>query len=431
MAGRKKGPDGPLGSIASYASAPQQSAPGADGCTVNAREGPKQPRALAGRSDNRPALRTEASNSTNPESLPATDKRPRAGETAHPDAVYDFAQRLRIAQRGRPRHCCRRRCSAQPVQLQRGSGGRVQFVGVETCSSVWSCPICGRKICAKRGAEVVQFVEWAQTQGLIVLMLTLTVRHAAQHSLQKLILGVRAAWRAWWSSGRASQRRREALGIVHYVKALETTHGDHGWHPHQHALLAVKARPHDLTLVEAEAAWTAYVVKHLGEQCRPETGIGLKLTEIRQDDSGAYITKLGLEIAAIASKRGRRSGSRTSWQIADDAARRDQASIQLWREYGDALKGSRQLTWSRGTKDAAGIGELTDEQIAAEREERPEVLVIVPSTWDAMIRAGVLPIVVGLAHVGMSTLMKWLAKHFPKRGRDRRRAYGYHLLPPR
>lgn len=317
------------------------------------------------------------------------------------------------------------------MQLQRGSDGRVQLVGVETCSSVWLCPICSRKICARRASEVVQFVEWAQAHGLIVLMLTLTVRHAAQHSLEKLIMGVRAAWRTWWSSGRASQRRRADMGIEHYVKALETTHGENGWHPHQHTLLAVKARPHELTMVEAEAAWTAAVTKHLGDQCRPETGIGLKLTEIRRDDRGTYITKLGLEIATIASKRGRKGGSRTSWQIADDAARRDPDSIALWREYGDAMKGSRQLTWSRGTKDAAGIGELSDEQIASEEPQRPEVLVISPTTWDVMVRAGVLPVMIGLAHVSMATLMKWLAKHFPLRGRDRRRAYGYHLLPPK
>jgi hypothetical protein len=292
-------------------------------------------------------------------------------------------------------------------------------VGVETCSSVWACPICANRIYARRAAEVTRFVVWALAQGLTLYMVTLTIRHQKAHSLKQLQRGMAASWRKWFTTGREATERRKAWGIKHYIRATEVTHGPNGWHPHLHIMLAADRLPYELECIEGSNAWMAAVYKLLGEEWMPDHTHGMRITRIRGNEQARYLSKLGLEIAQISTKSARKDGHQTAWGIGQDAANQLPGAGELWEEYQAAMFGQRQLTWSRGTKKLAGVEEVSDDEIA-EESERPECMVIEPSAWDAMIRAGILPILVGLAKRSMPELVAWL------RGAG---WYGWRLLP--
>jgi len=214
-------------------------------------------------------------------------------------------------------------------------------------------------------------------------MLTMTVRHAVGHSLKGLRSGLARAWRRLWQ-GRAGVERKERWRILHSVRALEVTHGDNGWHPHLHVVLFQAAAEHSPAAVdELREAWAHAVAVELGPSCVPSDARGV---DARPLQVARYLTKLGLEVASIGTKRGRRS-SRTPWEIAHDGAAGDAASRGLWQSYTRAMKGARQLFWSRGARRFFGLGrERADEDLA-----RDGVGVLLAEwsgeEWDRLCRA--------------------------------------------
>ncbi len=274
---------------------------------------------------------------------------------------------------------CRRKRVCASVQAQKTPEGHA-LSGVLSCGSVWGCPACAARICSHRGDEIKAAVErWREgtraeqesiakgessgIAGRVLSMLTLTVRHERGFELRKMRKGMAAAWRSLWQ-GRAGVERKRAWGIKHSVRALEVTHGEHGWHPHYHIAL-FQNRTHTADdVAELTEAWANAVVKHLGGRYRPNArGVDVKPLNVT-----SYLTKLGLEVASSAEKKGR-NGSLSPWQIAQRAANGDARCVRLWREYAKAMKGARQLFWSRGARRALRLGvELSDREVAKDGE---------------------------------------------------------------
>jgi hypothetical protein len=288
--------------------------------------------------------------------------------------------------RGRVGRCGCKRIGGE-VQLHAGAHG-VSVVGVERCGSIHACPVCAPAIYAERAEEVRRLVTQFGEDRTV--MLTLTIKHDRWASLHQLEMGIRAAWRAFWAQGRASMGVRRVLGVVHYVRAIEHTHGEHGWHPHFHLVLILR-EGHRLTEADRDFVathWAACVRRVLGTRYEPTQERGATLTSASED---TYIVKLGLEIAGITSKSPKHPGHLTSWQVAQRAAEGDERYARLWAEYVRETKGVRLMTWSRGTKRLLGLEEKTDEQITAEEAERDAHRYLIASfdgdAWDAICRA--------------------------------------------
>lgn len=193
-------------------------------------------------------------------------------------------------------------------------------------------------------------------------MLTLTIKHGASMPLRRLRKGLADAWRLFWQ-GRAAKELRERLGIRFYVRALETTRGANGWHPHLHIVLFTTRELDAFHEDEIAERWQDCVLRSLGLENKPDKAHGCKLSA---DFSDEYITKLGLEIASIATKQGKKT-SRTPWEIAQDAADGCLTSQRLWREYCAEMRGARQLTWSRGCRRFFGLGaDRDDDELASD-----------------------------------------------------------------
>lgn len=288
--------------------------------------------------------------------------------------------------------------------------GRAGFRGLQHCGSVWECPVCRAKVAAERAAEIRQVVEgyWSPERAG---MFTVTIRHAAGMSLRELRRGLAHAWRLF-CQGKTWLRFKAATGLHGGVRALEVTHGPkNGWHPHlhgvwlfhgeqqwdertdewrhelyetmqkrwarcvRHAFNAVGERAARYYDTADDAAHVAEYHRRRGDrlakQCEPDKRIGLKIKRCRRAD---YIAKLGLELTDPGSKKAK-EGHETPTDIAYRwTTTKDPSAAKLWREWCEAMKGARQLTWTVGLKHAAAVAERTDAECAEDEERGASVV---------------------------------------------------------
>lgn len=275
---------------------------------------------------------------------------------------------------------CRRKRVCHTVQIQRRADGGYQLAGCETCASVWGCPCCASKIYAGRALEVQQCLRlWQNEPTHYGAMLTLTVAHEYGDSLKRMRKGLSHAWRLMWQ-GKAAQAIKARLGIAHYVRAVEVTHGRNGWHPHLHVLLFTTRKLDEYHQDELAERWQACVIRALGIAARPDKVHGCNLSHDFRDD---YIAKLGLEITDIENKRGKR-GSKTPWTLAHEAADGSTPARHLWETYVHEMKGARQLTWSRGTKRHFGLIDVTDDELSSDGVPITEGIAGVLGEWSGI-----------------------------------------------
>lgn len=260
------------------------------------------------------------------------------------------------------------------------STGRTFFSGCVRCSSVWECPVCAPRIMAGRAAELGELNDRHAAAGGGLYLLTLTLPHDEGDALRPLRRHVAKSW-GKVTQGAGWKRWRERVGVVGTVRALEVTHGENGWHPHLHIALYLGRSLQAEELEDLRAwfygAWRRRITERTpqGRIYRaPSAQHGVSLQPLR---GAEYLAKMGLagELTLAGTKEGR-SGHRTSWQILRDlttalAAERDaSADAALWREFTRAMKGARQLTYSRGLRAHYQLGaELEDTELPDTQSE--------------------------------------------------------------
>lgn len=127
------------------------------------------------------------------------------------------------------------------------------------------------------------------------------------------------------------------------------------------------------------------------EAIMPNDDHGVNVKHLEQgDELSTYLSKLGLEVTGIAKKTSSPDHF-TSWDIAREAASSGGKFIGLWKEHSNAMKGARQLTWSRGFRALCGLEpERSDEELAGEPLEPDEIEnwlgTIHADAWDTRTR---------------------------------------------
>lgn len=322
-------------------------------------------------------------------------------------AMYALAESIASISRTRVAFCRRRRLTSSVALLTYAAADgapRAVFHGVLLCGSVWECPVCRLRLCAHHASEVERVVETHRTAhgDDAVLLLTLTVRHAHQHGLRALRQGVAEAWRltaqgSWWarldallglplSRTRAGElRTAPKLGVI---RALEVTHGAHGWHVHLHAVLLLgRALPddeRDALARRLHERWRARVVRALGPDHAPDRAHGVDLRPLRCHPD--YLAKLGLRVADPSAPVAKH-GNRTPLQIAHAyASKRHAADAALWQAYCTAMRGARMLTWTHGLRAHYGADETLDDAVATtpEGQHHHSLGVIPADLWHAL-----------------------------------------------
>lgn len=247
--------------------------------------------------------------------------------------------------------------------------------GLLRCGRAAVCPTCALQICSVRADEVQAMVaHFGQERCLL---LTLTMKHEAGQRLKPMIAGLIDGWRRV-ARGEPWKRIVAEYGLHAYVKAVECTHGNNGWHPHLHLVLVLNAEPERKQIKALERAiaarWQRMVVRELGAEHEPTEYAGCDLRELKRTD---YLAKLGFEVSAPPTKKAANS-NRSPWEIASALVENGLADDEeLWHEWSMAMYGRHMQTWSRGLKAECGIDEQTDQEIV-EQEDRDDVPIWVP-----------------------------------------------------
>lgn len=330
------------------------------------------------------------------------------------------------------RHCCwspRQKGHDVSLNLSSTTAGHwdASYGGLQRCASVWCCPVDAPKIATARADQLRVIMRKGLEEHLSASFLTFTLRHHKGQRLDDLWDAVGRAWRKV-TSGKQWMEDKDAH-LQGWVRAVEVTHGNKGWHPHVHAVIVWNS---DLDPETARAIgdrmWRRWVaaLEAMGYDAVKENRFGesvgydFKMASLDPDDRGGglhvYLTKLAHEVTGGHRKKARGKGRAPFEILADLFDNGEDADRALWYEYEQASKGRRQLEWSRGRHDLrkwAAVEETTDEEEANREEPSQSRIGLYSETWgelrrrttdvNALRRAGV----VG----GPRAAAAWLEEH--------------------
>lgn len=290
--------------------------------------------------------------------------------------------------------------------------GAAFFTGLVTCGSLWVCPVCAAKIQERRRAEIAQAIDWAYANGLQPVLVTLTFPHQAWHKLGPLLEQQAMALQRL-RAGQPWKRFKKSIGFEGFIRALELTHGDHGWHPHTHELWLVKKNA-DALIMKKE------ILKRWESACDragllPKgnlDGFREHSVDVKGNCSASdYLAKhddsrhwgADRELAKCSTKGGRAKGLHPFGLLAN-AADGNLRAGRLFLAYAIATKGKRQLFWTRGLKQRVSVRELSDELLSEQEREPADLLgMLNPSDWELVCAAGARASLLQAAEKG-----KWL-----------------------
>lgn len=283
------------------------------------------------------------------------------------------------------------------IEIMKGIHQKAFYQGLQVCARVWHCPVCAAKISERRRLELKEALLAARSQGMRLHFVTLTVPHGAGDDIKELLARLSDALKRL-SQGKYSIKRcieQDLSGeVLHgYIRALEVTHGQNGFHPHYHMILFTSPGIEPAYLEGAYlAAWQRAC--RLSGLPEPSERHGVTV----QDGSKAaeYASKWGLEdeMTKAHMKQTRRKGA-TPWGLLravldeDDPDYPPERAAALFRVYAEAFTGRRQLYWSNGLRKLLQVSqELTDEELAnkAEDEQAVSLATLTSVQWKAIRR---------------------------------------------
>lgn len=310
-------------------------------------------------------------------------------------------------------------------------GGTVAgFSHLYRCASVWCCPRCSPKIAHARADDLAELLKVATERGCSGTLVTHTIRHRWGQRLEDCWDAVAAGWNAvtsgkQWRSDEAAYgfvlvddhefaavdlppepgRKRRVLKCrecgrsggehekrIPWVRVVEATVGPNGWHVHVHTLLLWKNPGENHDEVAMRVAVRMFLrwqrkVRKLGFDATPK-GFDVRGARLQPGNTlHEYFVKLSNEITGGHAKLAKGRG-RTPFQVLGDIVDAGGESgqfeddLKLWHEWEKASHGRRQIAWSKGLREWAGLRrEKTDQEIADESLETPDGLEIAPKSW--------------------------------------------------
>ena len=287
-----------------------------------------------------------------------------------------------ILPESRTAKCLRIRAFDSDVQVWKSrEHGTASYGGLQTCGSVWTCPVCAAKIAERRRVELLDAMELHKAQGGAVYLLTLTTPHQRGDVLVELLAQQGKALQSFLRDRKVKEVFKE-MGHLGQVRALEVTHGrksarNNGWHPHFHILQFCQVNGSEADRKD----WTARLYMRWAAYCQ-KAGLGMPSYAhgIKLDDgtkASDYVTKWGLEDEMTKGHTKKaKAGGESPFDLlrAAMADRQDKQAMALFREFSECFKGKRQLSWSNGLKARFFVDEKTDEELAQEKEDRAVLL---------------------------------------------------------
>ena len=282
--------------------------------------------------------------------------------------------------------CLRIRNKSQEIQVWKSKEHQTaHYSGLQTCGSVWRCPVCSAKIAERRRAEIVQAMDAHKETGGCVNLLTLTCPHQVNDNLADLLAKQKKALNSFWSDRhvKAVLSEMESIG---QIRALEVTHGrlspqNNGWHPHYHVLVfggaVVDQARSDVFRWDD---WETTLYTRWANACTlaglgaPSRAHGLKLDD--GSKAAKYVSKWGLEDEMTKGHTKKATHGETPFDFlrAYLLDKNDKQAAALFIEFAKTFEGKRQLHWSKGLKKRYAVTEKSDETISEEHDDLARLL---------------------------------------------------------
>lgn len=307
-----------------------------------------------------------------------------------PEQKYDKFVLQSIAKKALPGErvaiCFRnRRCKDSEVEVWKHRSSEKAFYGnLAVCGSVWQCPVCAAKISELRKKELRCAVNGHLKTGKLA-MLTLTFSHQKGDRLKETMAKFSKAVDRF-RSGKRYDLVRKKMGLIGTIRSFEITYGANGWHPHIHILMFYT---HEIDLEEVEdelmELWLL-ALSSTGLKANRKFGLTLQDAEKASD----YVSKWGVEheMTKSHSKKGKQGGMTPFDFLREFLATGNDAMLDKFREYAEAVKRKRQLIWSKGLKQMFLLEEKTDEQLANEKVEEADLIgTIEDEVWKWIVRS--------------------------------------------
>lgn len=275
------------------------------------------------------------------------------------------------------------------------------FSNVQTCGSVWVCPVCAPKIRQERADEIRHGVCTHLGHGGAVYACMYSLPHGWGDRLERTWEVLSEAFRKL-KEGRAWYRAKELFGIVGTIRSVDVTVGKNGWHPHLHVLWLLdravstdKRRELERWLYQR---WNSYIEQELDrtvkrglcglEPVRDARDLSEYMTKAGLVHEGGRYKRIDLEMTRQDLKKAK-GCQRNQWELLEDAVIfEDQEDVALWREYERVSKGKNAVPWSRGLKDELGVRERSDEEINEEEVGGETVIEIPEVLWRKLMERG-------------------------------------------
>lgn len=290
------------------------------------------------------------------------------------------------------------------------------YGGLQTCGQIWKCPVCAAKITERRrrlweqafSGKVVTTTEIEDSiivknvaHGYSMAMATFTISHAFSDRLTDVIERLTRAYDLLWS-GEWAVKFKRAYQVVGTIRALEITHGNHGWHPHIHCLFVIEGEGMRYSMIEVrdnlKLRW-AQSAQKAGAFASIDSGCDFRVADIRVVE---YIDKLGIdttyqrldrsqiaEVTKYPTKKGR--GENVAlFGMLGRSLQGDDLATENWQLAQAILKGRKHISTSRGLLRLLGASqELSDDRLASREVVKydDEVLALLErSQWDIIDR---------------------------------------------
>ena len=246
---------------------------------------------------------------------------------------------------------------------------RAYYHGVISCANPLLCPVCSPRIMGFRSGEIMQGVhEWlSRSENNTCYLLTFTLRHSLEGSLEYLLSLFAEARQIFWRNGNV-RRLLSSSGCAGRITATEIQFSsENGWHPHQHILLFCRKSNFDDNFFRS--VWVDSLAS-VGL-----SGIGkFAFKMFEAPNAGPYLTKLSHEVALGSLKEGRGQGHYSIVQLMQKVFSGEGWACDRFAELFYAIRGLHSLTWSKGLKKELGVVEVSDSDISENRADSSDLV---------------------------------------------------------
>lgn len=267
---------------------------------------------------------------------------------------------------------------------------KAHYGGLMVCGSVWMCPVCASKVTERRRLELAGAVSlWEGS----VFMATFTLQHSREDKLEELRDYLKSAYRAI-KSGRWWVDFEKRYGVVGSIAGTEITVSlANGWHPHLHVLFFSRVKNTELDREAVESDLLGRFKAVLAKKGRYVSAIyGVRVDQALDAQSDgdqalkSYASKWGLEDeltkSPVKSARSENGVEHYSpFQLLELYLSGQKWAGAWFRDYATAMKGSKQLVWSKGLRAVLGLQtEKSDQELAEDLVEIGDQL-LASLTW--------------------------------------------------